>query len=68
MTASTLDRSRQGRTEFRAKSARCLDALAIMLADGHFEFSEPRIGIEIELNLVDARCDPAMANARCSKQ
>ena len=56
--------TRQDRTQFRAKSARCLDALASMLADGQFEFSEPKIGIEIELNLVDAQCDPAMANAQ----
>jgi gamma-glutamyl:cysteine ligase YbdK (ATP-grasp superfamily) len=35
-----------------------------MLADGQFEVSEPRLGLEIELNLVDDACDPAMANAR----
>lgn len=56
--------TRQDRTQFREKTARCLDALASMLADGQFEVSEPRLGLEIELNLVDDACDPAMANAR----
>ncbi|WP_439901302.1 glutamate-cysteine ligase family protein [Microbacterium azadirachtae] len=54
--------TRQDRTLFREKTARCLDALAMMLADGQFEISEPRLGLEIELNLVDDACDPAMAN------
>ena len=56
--------TRQDRARFRAKSARCLDALATMLADGQFELADPKLGLEIELNLVDAHCDPAMANAQ----
>jgi gamma-glutamyl:cysteine ligase YbdK (ATP-grasp superfamily) len=54
--------TRQDRARFRAKAGRCLDALATMLADGQFDVSEPRLGLEIELNLVDAAGDPAMAN------
>lgn len=42
---------------------RGLDALARMLADGAFSFSEQHMGIEVELSLVDDRMDPAMANS-----
>lgn len=56
--------SRQDRTRFRAKVGRCLDALAVMLADGTFDVAEPRLGLEIELNLIDDAHDPAMSNAR----
>lgn len=56
--------TRQDRTKFRAKTGRCLDALATMLAEGQFDVSEPQLGLEIELNLVDERCEPAMANAQ----
>ncbi|WP_417555948.1 glutamate-cysteine ligase family protein [Microbacterium sp.] len=54
--------SRQDRTRFRAKVRRCLDALAVMLADGRFDVSDPQLGLEIELNLVDDARDPAMSN------
>ncbi len=56
--------TRQDRQQFRAKVHECLDALAAMLADGQFEVSEPRVGMEIELNLVDDTMQPAMANAK----
>lgn len=56
--------SRQDRTLFRNKVRRCLDALASMLADGQFDISEPQLGLEIELNLVDDAFDPAMSNER----
>ncbi|MBY6351277.1 glutamate-cysteine ligase family protein [Rhodococcoides corynebacterioides] len=54
--------SRQDRQDFRRKVQQCLDALASMLADDTFAVDEPRIGMEIELNLVDDAMDPAMAN------
>ncbi|WP_182348815.1 glutamate-cysteine ligase family protein [Tomitella gaofuii] len=54
--------TRQDRRAFREKVQLCLDAMARMLADDQFELSEPRIGMEVELNLVDAAMRPAMAN------
>ena len=54
--------SRHDRTAFRAKVSRCLDALASMLAEGQFDVSDPQLGLEIELNLVDPAGDPAMSN------
>ena len=54
--------TRQDRTRFRAKTEVCLDALGEMLADGRFEGTDPQLGLEIELNLVDPSGDPAMAN------
>jgi gamma-glutamyl:cysteine ligase YbdK (ATP-grasp superfamily) len=47
---------------YRAKIRRCLDALASMLRDDLFSFSQRQMGLEIELNLVDAKQRPAMAN------
>src|SRR5699024_11698190 len=55
--------SRAERTRFRGKVQRCLDALTRMLAEDRFRVDSPRIGMEIELNLVDTRMAPAMANA-----
>ncbi|MBJ8348432.1 glutamate-cysteine ligase family protein [Antrihabitans sp. YC2-6] len=55
--------TRQDRQRFRAKVNQCLEALGSMLADGQFEVGDPRIGMEIELNLVDEAMQPAMANA-----
>src|SRR5689334_14502397 len=51
------------RQRYRAKVQRCLDALARMLTEGGFASSPPRMGLEIELNLVDADFQPAMANS-----
>ncbi len=56
--------SRQDRHRFRQKVQDCLDALAIMLADETFEIGEPKIGMEVELNLVDEKMAPSMANAK----
>nr|WP_296767182.1 glutamate-cysteine ligase family protein [Rhodococcus sp. (in: high G+C Gram-positive bacteria)] len=56
--------TRQDRHQFRQKVQQCLDALAIMLADETFDVGEPKIGMEIELNLVDDDMAPAMANAK----
>lgn len=55
--------TRKDRHEFRQKVQDCLDALAIMLADETFDVGKPKIGMEIELNLVDGDMAPAMANA-----
>ncbi|WP_309128334.1 glutamate-cysteine ligase family protein [Microbacterium sp.] len=54
--------TRQDRTRFRGRVERCLDALAVMLDEGRFETGEPQLGLEIELNLVDEHCAPAMSN------
>ncbi len=55
--------TRQDRQRFRAKVTDCLDVLATLLAEGHFDTSEPRLGMEIELNLVGETGEPAMSNA-----
>ncbi len=60
VAADTFDRS--ARQRYRWKVQRCLDALARMLTEGGFSTSPPRIGLEIELNLVDDALQPAMAN------
>lgn len=55
--------SREDRTRYREKVRRCLDVFARMLSTHDFSVGEPQIGVEIELNLVDAQGDPAMKNA-----
>jgi gamma-glutamyl:cysteine ligase YbdK (ATP-grasp superfamily) len=47
---------------YRDKTQRCLDALAQMLAGDNFAAGPERMGLELELNLVDDNVDPAMAN------
>lgn len=47
----------------RQKVRRCLDALARMLSENHFSFPRQQMGLEIELNIIDDRGDPAMANS-----
>ncbi|WP_144874444.1 glutamate-cysteine ligase family protein [Microbacterium sp. 1.5R] len=57
--------TRQDRTEFRAKTERCLDALTSMLADGRFapvDAPDSQLGMEIELNLVDEHGAPTRGN------
>lgn len=56
--------TRKDRSLFRERVDRCLEALAQMLARDDFDVDEPQIGIEVELNLVDAEVQPAMANAK----
>ena len=56
--------SRQDRTRFRDKLRTCLDVLAQMLAESRFEVDRPMTGMEIELNLVDDRGEPANVNDR----
>jgi len=51
------------RQRYRDKMQRGLDALARMLTDGDFSFPHQQMGLEIELDLVDERMNPAMANA-----
>lgn len=56
--------TRRERQQYRGKVHRCLNALATMLREGAFAGdSEPTTGLEVELNLVDQRLDPAMRNA-----
>jgi gamma-glutamyl:cysteine ligase YbdK (ATP-grasp superfamily) len=50
------------RGRYREKVRRSLDALALMLRENHFSFPQRQMGLEIELNLVDAGLRPAMVN------
>ena len=55
--------TRRERQQYRGKVHRCLNALATMLREGAFAGdSEATTGLEVELNLVDQRLDPAMRN------
>lgn len=55
------------RVQFRRQVSRGTEAIARMLAEGlftdHGRPPEPLLGMEVELNLVDARMAPALANA-----
>src|SRR5215475_7151804 len=55
--------SRADRAEYRQKVRRCLDVFATLLRESRFDFDRPLTGLEIELNLVDERTEPAMRNA-----
>ncbi len=55
--------TREQRQRYREKVQRCLDVFEQMLSAHSFEFDEPLVGMEIELNLVDADQRPAMDNA-----
>src|SRR5699024_3747670 len=55
--------TREDRTRYREKVHRCLDVFARMLSDARFDVDRPLTGIEIELNLVDSDCEPALKNA-----
>jgi hypothetical protein len=54
--------TREDRRRYRDKMHTCLDVLAQMLRESGFESERPRVGLEIELNLVDADGLPAMRN------
>ncbi len=56
--------TREDRTRYRQKVRRCLDVFERMLRESRFDFARPMVGVEIELNLVDDKGDPAMSNAR----
>jgi hypothetical protein len=55
--------TREDRAKYRHKIRRSLDVFASMLRESRFEFERPLTGMEIELNLIDNHCDPAMRNA-----
>jgi hypothetical protein len=55
--------SRQARRAYRQKVRTCLDALAQMLRESAFTSGEHQVGLEIEFNLVDQECRPAMNNS-----
>lgn len=55
--------SRADRTRHREKVRAGLQALARMLTEDRFEAMTPMSGLEIELNLIDDRFEPAMRNA-----
>jgi gamma-glutamyl:cysteine ligase YbdK (ATP-grasp superfamily) len=53
----------EDRRRYRQKVRRCLDVFARMLRESRFDFDRPLVGLEIELNLVNADGDPTMKNA-----
>jgi len=53
----------EDRRKYREKVRRSLDALASMLREQKFDTSEEKVGLEIELNLVDNDGHPSMRNA-----
>jgi hypothetical protein len=55
--------SREDRRLYRDKIRRSLDVLDQMLREARFEFDRPKVGLEIELNLVDSLGEPVMKNA-----
>ncbi len=55
--------TREDRKLHREKVRKDLDVLARMLTQSRFDFERPMTGLEIELNLVDHDCEPAMRNA-----
>ena len=55
--------TREDRAKYRHKIRRSLDVFASMLREARFEFERPLTGMEIGLNLIDEKCDPAMRNA-----
>ncbi len=54
--------SREDRQRYREKVKSCLEALRTMLADGRFETERKLMGLELELNLVDAGGCAVMIN------
>jgi hypothetical protein len=55
--------SQQDRRRYREKVRRCLDALDRMLREGIFDTSTDRVGLEVELHLVDEYGAPSMKGA-----
>ena len=55
--------SGEDRRKYREKLQRSLDVFARMLRERRFEASPSRVGVEIELNLVDSGGAPSMRNA-----
>jgi Glutamate-cysteine ligase family 2(GCS2) len=54
--------SHQDRRAYREKVRRCLDVLARMLLESRFDTEPLQVGVEMEVNLVDARGMPAMTS------
>lgn len=54
--------SQHDRRVYREKVRQCLDVLARMLRESKFDTEPQQVGIEIELNLVDADGLPSMTN------
>ncbi|HEY2315749.1 MAG TPA: glutamate--cysteine ligase [Streptosporangiaceae bacterium] len=54
--------SQQDRRAYREKVRLCLDVLARMLRESRFDTEPRQVGLEIELNLVDADGMPSMTN------
>jgi gamma-glutamyl:cysteine ligase YbdK (ATP-grasp superfamily) len=50
------------RHRHRLKIRQCLDTFAVMLAERAFDFEHPRVGMELELHLIDDQSMPAMKN------
>ncbi|WP_193607131.1 glutamate--cysteine ligase [Nocardioides lijunqiniae] len=55
--------TRADRTRHREKVRRNLDVFARMLREAAFDTDDPMTGLEVELNLVDERGDPALKNS-----
>ncbi|QDP96510.1 glutamate--cysteine ligase [Microlunatus elymi] len=55
--------TRADRTRYREKTEADLGVLARMLSEQGFDTERPMSGLEIELNLIDDRFEPAMRNA-----
>ncbi|MFF5973323.1 glutamate--cysteine ligase [Streptomyces sp. NPDC012769] len=55
--------TRDDRRRFRNKMHTCLDVFARLLRESRFDFELPQVGLEIELNLVDADAEPALRSA-----
>jgi gamma-glutamyl:cysteine ligase YbdK (ATP-grasp superfamily) len=62
-TVETTSFTREDHKRYRRKVRRCLDVFALMLDDFAFDTDHPLTGLEIEINLIDARGEPAMRNA-----
>jgi hypothetical protein len=56
--------SKQDRRAYREKVQLCLDVFGRMLHESSFETEPRQVGIEMELNLVDEACRPAMTSTR----
>jgi hypothetical protein len=55
--------SRADRTRYREKVHRSLDVFERMLTEQQFHTDDPMTGLEVELNLVDEKGDPALKNS-----
>jgi len=56
--------SHQDRRAYREKVRQCLEVLARMLRESRFDAAPHHVGVEMELNLVDEDCLPAMTSTR----